>query len=142
MTSASDEALWSAYRATLFEACTPSGRICIRVGQHEPALDDLLAQYGAEAWVFVTASNPASAHLDAAENRARNEELKRCLESLALPAWYRGAGRSPTGAWDPEESVLALGIEREDALRLGRRFGQNAVVWGRVGSVAELVDCR
>jgi len=37
--------------------------------------------------------------------------------------------------------VLALGVSRARAERLGREFGQAAVVWGRVGGKAELVWC-
>jgi hypothetical protein len=142
MPDGSDSALWNAYRETLFEAATPFGSVCIRVGEGEPTLDRLLGLYGARSWCFITAANPASKPLDPATNRARNQELRRALEALALPALFHGAGRSPRGDWEPEPSLLALGVECAEALRLGRAFGQNAVVWGRAGGVAELIDCR
>ena len=53
-----------------------------------------------------------------------------------------GRGIPDDSAWEPEESMLAIGVSREEALSLGRRFGQNAVVWGERGGGAELFDCR
>ncbi|GIS62390.1 MAG: hypothetical protein CM1200mP2_46150 [Planctomycetaceae bacterium] len=41
--------------------------------------------------------------------------------------------------WEPEISLLVLGIERDDAVAIGRRFDQVAIVCGRTGGVAELV---
>jgi ADP-ribosyl-[dinitrogen reductase] hydrolase len=136
-----DEQRWKAYRDTLFEARTPRGTIRIRIDARTPALDALLAERRAQSWCFITASNPRSEVLGTELNRARNEELRRALDALALPARFDGDGRSQDGTWT-EASVLALGVGRELAVGLGRDFGQNAVVWGRSGGAAELLDCR
>ena len=44
-------------------------------------------------------------------------------------------------AWPPEPSLLVLGIPRKEALRLGRRFGQLAIVAGHKSSPARLLTC-
>jgi hypothetical protein len=42
----------------------------------------------------------------------------------------------------PERSVWIAGIGRTDAVALGVLFGQNAIVVGTYGGIAELVNCR
>jgi 2-dehydropantoate 2-reductase len=135
-------ALWAAYRETRFEAQAPAGVIYIRAGERTPALDALLDAHRAESWCFVTAWNPASETLPLAANRLRNAELAAALDALGVLARFDGVGRPTAGDWTSEESFLALGVDRPGAMQLGRRFGQNAVVWGRRGALAELLDCR
>ena len=50
-----------------------------------------------------------------------------------------GVGEDPK--WQPEESALILGISRGEAVKLGRRFGQLAIVAGRCGRSARLIPC-
>jgi hypothetical protein len=54
---------------------------------------------------------------------------------------FPGEGIGDDGVWPPERSVLVLGIEREAALQLGRRFGQRAIVCGDLGGLATLALC-
>ena len=136
-----EDALWAAYEATAFDADTPVGHVRIRIGESSPLLEELLQHAGAEVWVFVTAWNPASRELDSAENRARNRALRTDLSELGCEV-FDGLGQPLTGSWTAEESFLALGIDRAQSVELGKRHGQNAVVWGRRGRAAELVDCR
>ena len=63
------------------------------------------------------------------------------LEAAAHPL-FDGWGRGEDLNWEPEQSLLALGVGKAQAIELGRRFGQNAVVWGTAGGLAELLDCR
>ena len=53
-----------------------------------------------------------------------------------------GEGIGDNGTWPAEQSVLVLGIELEHAVQLGRRFGQRAIVYGRVGGRAALACTR
>ena len=142
MTEAADAALWAAYLRTVYEAHTPFGRIAIRVGQRAPLLDQLLGRTGDRAWCFLTAWNPRSEPLSAGENAERNAELRRALDAEGYRVLADARGLPAAPSWQPEASFLVLGIERDAAIRLARRFGQNAVVWGRLGAPAELVDCR
>jgi len=54
---------------------------------------------------------------------------------------FPGEGSGDDGQWPPERSLLILGILRDDAIRLGRDFGQRAVVYGEQGGRALLLPC-
>ena len=136
-----DSDLWVAYKETVFLADTPLGELSIRVGTLEPKLDSLLRESGTEEWAFITAHNPRSQQLDAAENKLRHDQLKDKVAALGYP-YFAGRGIGSDPAWRPEESLFILGMSRDDALEFGKTFGQNAVVCGRLGQLAELVDCR
>ena len=133
--------LWRAYEQTHFyvRECTPE--LCIRIGSHHDQLDQMLRDHQCGAWSYITASNPASEPLSDDENRSRNRELEALLKSQDL-VFYRGEGIGSDSTWPAETSFLILGISREAAMQLGRQFGQNAIVCGSPGHVAELVDCR
>jgi hypothetical protein len=125
-------ALDAAYRSTAYRA----GKLTLRVGEPTPpALDLLLESRGLRAWAYLTAWNPGSRPLPLDENRRRQREL---VAHLGDWQWLRGRAEADDGTWS-EESLLVLGLPREDAMALGREFGQNAVLVGVPGGVAELV---
>jgi hypothetical protein len=132
---------WRAYERTTFCATDDDGReVCFRVGSKSARLESLLRRHGAATWAFITAWNPASVELSAAENEARQRQLQRELDAAGFK-WLPGVGRGDDPAWTPEESVLALGIARAKAVALGRAFGQLAIVAGRRGAPGRLVSC-
>lgn len=133
--------LWQIYRQTDYQVVVPQGTISIRVDEPSPALDVLLREHAAGEWAFITAHNPGSEPL----SLEHNQQLAAQLAASVLARGYisfpgRGVGSDP--AWTPEESLLILGIPRVDAFALARQFDQNAIVVGRLGHAAELVDCR
>lgn len=91
-------------------------------------LQALYRQTRVDRAAFLTACNPGSARSSDAENEARQSELACILDGMHL-AYIDGMGLHPRGGWDGEPSFLVLGMSREDACAVGRRFGQNAVVW-------------
>lgn len=136
------EALWRAYEETVFEvdAHESGAGFAIRIGHRSRPLDELLAQHGCQDWAFITAWNPRSVPQPPALNEASNRALEQALEAGAHPVFGgRGIGRD--AAWEPEASFLVLGISQDEALRLGRRFGQHAIVAGRLGEAAALLAC-
>jgi hypothetical protein len=136
-----NEELKEAYRKTSYVAEGPEGeRIVLRIGRGSDALDAVLAARNLDKWAFVTACNPRSALLPDDENERRCAELRRELEAAGREVWP-GEGVGDSGDWKPEPSFLILGIERIRAVELGRRWEQNAIVLGRHGEPAELVDC-
>ena len=132
--------LLDAYRRTAFVANTPSGRLSLRIGQRSSTLDDLLTEQGVTTWAYVTAFNPGSIVLTHEENVARQRELECAVASRGFTA-YSGEGVGDDGRWPAESSLLVLGIGRSDAVQLGRRFGQFAIVYGELGREAELLMC-
>lgn len=130
-----DRRLTEAYLRTTYRVWQPP--IEIRIGQLCPAMDVLLAERGSESWAFVTAWNPGSRVLPADENAQRQAELEQIVESAHWSYIY-GVGIGEDTTWPPEESLLVLGISAAEAVALGRRFGQNALVFGRQNEVPEL----
>jgi hypothetical protein len=121
-----------AYRHTTYVAEAPGQGVRIRIGEVDPGLG--------ESWAVVTASNPGSFKPlpdDLNAQRARE------LEGEVLRSWtfYRGKGMPDEPGWSPEQSLLVLGIGRDEAIALGRRYGQNAIVVGAADARAELVEC-
>ncbi len=133
-----DPKLDAFYRATTFAADLPDGELCIRVGQPHPRLDALLKNGGAETWAYITAWNPGSANLPPEKNDQRHTDLVQYLEAKGY-RFFLGEGRPDEPGWNPERSVLVVGIEHEAAMRLGQGLKQYAIVIGRHGGVAELV---
>jgi len=89
----------------------------------------------------MTAFNPRSTLLSLADNEERQHDLEAAVRRLGHPL-YHGEGIGRDRSWPPEPSLLVLGIERQDAIGLGVRFGQPAIVWGELGRPAILVPCR
>jgi hypothetical protein len=141
MPESRDDLLWEAYRTTRFEVDAPTGVLCIRIGRSHPDLDALVLPLGAANWCYITAWNPGSVPLSPEENKSRHGALRQELAAVGHPL-FEGRGRGADPRWEPEESLLVLGVPRESAIALGRKSGQNAVVWGEVGGQAELLDCR
>lgn len=132
--------LRSAYEATTFAATIHGARMEIRIGARHPELDQLCTARGIAEWAFVTACNPGSQLLPVAENSRRLALLREDVRALEL-ALFEGNGEPADASWQPEPSVLVLGVTRPEALSLGRRYEQHAIVVGSVGDVARLVWC-
>ena len=111
-------------------------QLVIRVGERNAALDELIGRPGSGA--FLTAANPGSERLGEEDNRRRDAALREALER-AGHSYLEGEGRDPERDWPPEPSLLVPGIARAEAIELGRRFGQNALVWCEPGRPPELV---
>ena len=133
------EELLAAYLATTYTACLGELEVRIRVGSRCPSIDRELAERNLSCWAYLTACNPGSQPLSAVENRDRHQAL-RCAVDDGGWACYPGVGTPDTSTWEPEESLLILGIQRQAALQLARRFGQLAIVWGTRDTAAELLS--
>jgi len=135
-----DPDLLEAYGATEFVIEGPRGDIMLRVGEHSRELDDLLASHGAEQCAFITAWNPGSRRLSAEENGERHHELVRTAEERQYPS-LPGRGEARSRDWPLERSLLIIGIPEHEALQLGRRYGQLAIVFATLSKPVELVLC-
>ena len=109
----------------------------IRIGVTNPLLEGWLDEHHFKSYAFITAWNPFSKLLHLPENQRRNKDLETELKNTAcfiLP----GFGIGEDDNWPPEESFFAPGIAAEDAIRLGRKYGQNAIVCWEKGGLPEL----
>jgi hypothetical protein len=116
------------------------GRICFMIGSIDKKRDALLDRAGVSRWAFITAWNPASQQLSPEANASRQSELAAEL-STAGYHFLPGEGIGKDSAWPPEESLFVMGISEREARRLGRKFGQLAVVVGHKNLPARLVGC-
>ncbi len=135
-----DAALWNAYQATTFVAEIDGVVVRIRPGQPHPDLDHILASLSLGQWAFITAWNPRSQLLSPVENDRRHEELRAAVAEFGYES-VEGDGIPAEANWRSERSLLVLGITEDDALALGRRFGQYAIVVGEHGRSARLLAC-
>jgi len=98
------------------------------VGEPSPGLAELHLRHGASSSAFVTAWNPGGEAASPEDNERRQAELEAELGERGL-TWLPGVGAHPTNDWPPEASALVLGLDLTEAIALGRRQGQAAVVW-------------
>ena len=127
-----DKQLWEAYKSTELRGDTPRGEVCIRVDEIHLTLDLLLQDYETREWAYITAFNPGSTVQAVKTNERRHEELIQMTDESGhrhFPG--RGVGKDPD--WEPEESLLIIGLGRDDAISIGWHFGQNTVVCGVLG---------
>ena len=132
--------LFEAYKNTTYLVYSPIGEIDIRIGVMNPLLQQLLLNNSSESWVFITAYNPYSVMQDAGVNTILNTQLEDYLSGKRY-LFFKGIGVGDDNSWEPEASFMVLNIRKEDAVKLGRQFKQNAIVTGVIGNAPELIDC-
>lgn len=110
----------------------------LRIGEPIPGeLVERMRESAVKTGAIITAWNPFSRALGAAENRLRQFQLLCDLRSQNI-TWLDAEGRDAAGVWPPEASALALGIPAETARRLMVRYQQHAIMWFTADSPAEL----
>ena len=125
--------LEQAYRQTRFVVVDKD--IELTIDQHCAQLDVLLEEHQFNEWAFITAENPFSKPLTAAENATRHQQL---LEKVEGYIHFEGEGIGTDPNWKPEKSLLVIGITAAEAISLGKYFEQNAIVLGKKNEPARL----
>jgi len=120
-----NEALLNAYQNTRY--CVFEPPIEIRIGEHNSKLNELLMEHGQVNWAFITAYNPYSHILSGEENKERHSQL---INAVRTYTYFEGEGIGEDPSWQPEKSLLIIGITEENAISIGRKFEQNAIVIG------------
>ncbi len=115
--------------------------LVLRVGQRSADLAALFEAQSVASAAVVTAWNPLSEPRPIAENQTAQARLVADIELLGL-RHQPGHGADPTGAWPPEPSRLMLGIDLTSAGSLGRKYGQNGIVWAGADAIPALVLLR
>ncbi len=132
--------LFEAYKNTIYRVYLPLGEIDIRIGVMNLSLQELLLSNNVESWAFITACNPYSVMQNADVNTILNTQLEDYLLGKRY-LFFKGMGVGDDYSWEPEASFMVLNIRKEDAIKLGRQFKQNAIVAGVIGNSPELIDC-
>src|SRR5688500_2211608 len=133
--------LEEAYRRTTYSALTPVGELRLRIDEPSVLLKRLLEVRDAGSFAYLTASNPLSRSYGDEENALLNEELARLLAGGGYVT-FPGHGSGDDASWAAEPSFLVLGIARDDALELAKRFQQNAILHGSADGIPRLLWCQ
>ncbi|NJK45259.1 MAG: DUF3293 domain-containing protein [Pleurocapsa sp. SU_196_0] len=116
------------FRAAYLETMYTANDVSFRFTDLEPGV----TLYDGRRFSLITAANPRSEALSDARNDALNLEMKSCVLARGW-AFTDSLGHDPTGTWR-EPGFLIWDAALEDVLALGRDFGQNAIVYGRIGT--------
>ena len=134
-------ALAEAYRRTEFHVADRGWSFVLRHEEYSKVLEECHRALGVTCSAYITALNPRSEPRTQAENEAAQARLEAELAAGGY-SFLRGVGVDPSGQWPGEPSVLVLGISGGDAQRLGRAYGQNAIVVAGRDAVARVVMVR
>jgi hypothetical protein len=110
--------------------------LVIEINKLNNKLNELLNKYNSTEWAFITAFNPYSNVLNIDENIKRHYELQRLTDRYIT---FEGHGVGEDPSWEPELSLLIIGITKEDAMSIGNKFEQNAIIIGKINSIPELL---
>lgn len=126
--------LLEAYKATCYEIIQP--KIAIFIGQENETLQIFLKENEFINWCFITAWNPYSNALSLEENSALNESLRLDLKDYKI---LEAQGKDTIGNWPPEPSFFVANISEDQAIALGKKYQQNAIVYGTINETARLI---
>lgn len=130
--------LEAAYRATTYRVFLPGGVCDLRLDQASAVLRCWLETAGVSVFALLTAHNPGSRPLALEVNMARQSAMEVfLLENNYEP--YVGENVADTEAWPAEESCFVADMGLLDAIALGAKFGQNAIVCGSADGIPRLV---
>jgi hypothetical protein len=122
------------YQATCYSILNP--KIDIYLDKENKELQTFLIEQNFHSWCFITAWNPFSKALTLDENTSLNKKLEADLNNYTV---FPAEGKDTLGNWPPEISFFVVNISREQANFLGKKYEQNAIVYGEVEKMAELI---
>lgn len=131
-----------AYLNTLFPVDFPGQRIVISPLSDNEELRAHCKAHRIRHWALITPMNPGSRTLPDEENSERLREFKkmlegfRCHESVSVPA---DGTPELVGAPMPEIGFFIENLFPWEAVKLGFKWGQNAILVGTDEGPAELV---
>ena len=131
-------ALYSFYQDAVYEVYYGDLTIQLFIDRSNSKLDLILKRYNCNAWALITAFNPYSQCLSAAENQQRHQNLIELIRSHNL-TFFDAVGKDKDGVWTPEQSIFIVGINLKQAIAIGNRFQQNAIVYGELEKRSQLV---
>lgn len=114
--------------------------IDILCGDYNPTLDIYMRKLGKRSWVFISAANPQSNIQSDQINGWANANLEIDLFNQNYAYTY-AIGQDRSGEWPAEDSFVVFDISIDDALRLAKKYNQNAILMGHLNGKADLKWC-
>jgi hypothetical protein len=122
------------YESTCYSILNP--KIDIYLAKENETLQSFLKEHDFTSWCFITAWNPFSKALSLEDNHRLNSLLEQDLTRYDV---FAAEGKDTLGDWPPEISFFVGGITKEHAIYLGKKYEQNAIVFGVIDEIAELI---
>jgi len=129
--------LIQAYKETSFNVHKP--KLTIKVEEVNEELNRLLKVNNCVDWAYITAWNPYSELTNAKLNEQNNNQLRNDLIGYTV---FDGEGVGSDPSWEPEKSYLILGIPLGEAILIGKKYRQNAIVAGKLNEPPQLIWIR
>lgn len=129
--------LIKAYKETSFIVYKPM--LTIKVDEVNEELNRLLKRNSTVDWAYITAWNPYSELTNDTINEENNNLLRNDLIKYKL---FEGEGIGSDKSWQPEKSFLILGIPLDEAILIGKKYRQNAIVVGKLNEPPQLIWIR
>ena len=127
------KALLDAFETARYQVVEPE--FLIQIGKRNLEVDQLLQNHGRRTWAFITPYNPGSKTISEEENQSRFSSLRKDVEGYIS---FEGSGGGQGPDWPLEKSLLILGISLSEAKKIGRLYGQDAIVFGRINQIAKI----
>ncbi len=115
----------------------PELDLVILPGQENVRLKEVLSQYGAHTFAFITAYNPQGIETAKVLNIAAHQRLIGDIIHAGMD-YMEGFGQGSDG-WVDENSLFIPGISLKEALSLARKYRQNAFVFGEKAGLPVIV---
>ena len=117
-----------AYREAIYIVSGVEDAISLKVGSVNHELASLMSSHGVSTAAILTAYNPYSEILSVEKNEEAQSLLREKLSSRSKTC-INAMGTDAKGEWEPEPSILSLGISLQNAEILADEYGQNAFIW-------------
>lgn len=134
-----DPELRLAFTRTEYQVWAPNRVDALKIGASTPLA--LARCCRGRCWAIVTARNPGASRSSQFRNRRADQRLVQRLQRLRPSLLWPTAHRDPSGHWPEERGWLFCPATLQSAVRIGREFGQMAVVLGRPGRPIEIAEC-
>jgi hypothetical protein len=125
--------LIEAYKDTDYKVYSPA--IIITVGKLNKDLDKLVLENNETDWTYITSCNPYGRDCSEDENKNYYESL---LQHVSNNKYFEGEGQGIDTIWPAEKSILIIGMSASQAIEIGNKYNQNAILVGKYEQAAEL----
>jgi len=132
------EELDTLYIQTTYTVHTEEKVFDIRINQINLDFQTWLKTNNIQAWAMITAANPYSTNLSEEENKKRNANFELELQKEKRN-FNHSEGIPDNPNWITELGFFIINITLDAAKELANKVQQNAIVFGRVEEVAQLI---
>lgn len=132
-TNTAHRQLWEAYRATTYQALRDDEVIwSVRIDEPAPVAGPM---------AYITSDNPGSRALSQRTNKERRTRLRAELDTGDRELLPGRSVADDDGTWPDEYGYWIRPVDIAQAKTVGRRWGQNAVVFVGADRSVHLVPC-